>query len=58
LLGFSLILPLLPAFAQKFHTSQVNIGLLASVYAIAQLIADPLFGRLSDRTGSPSHYSS
>ena len=55
LLGFSLILPLLPAFAEKiFHTSQVTIGLLASVYAIAQLIADPLFGRLSDRTSSHS----
>ena len=51
LLGFSLILPLLPALAEKFQTSQVTIGLLASVYAIAQLIADPLFGRLSDRTG-------
>ena len=51
LLGFSLILPLLPAFAEKFHTTQVTIGLLASVYAVAQLVADPLFGRLSDRTG-------
>jgi DHA1 family tetracycline resistance protein-like MFS transporter len=51
LLGFSLILPLLPAIAEKFRTTQVVVGLLASVYAIAQLIADPLFGRLSDRMG-------
>ena len=51
LLGFSLILPLLPYYAGKFGASDVTIGLLTASYAAASLIGAPLMGRLSDRYG-------
>ncbi len=51
LLGFSLILPLLPFYAETFGASPILVGLLTAVYAAAQLIGAPLLGRLSDRYG-------
>jgi MFS transporter, DHA1 family, tetracycline resistance protein len=51
LLGFSLILPLLPYFAKTFNASDTEIGLLVAIYAAAQLIGAPILGRLSDRYG-------
>ena len=51
LLGFSLIIPLLPYYAQTFQASDTTIGLLLASYAAAQLIGAPLLGRASDRVG-------
>lgn len=51
LLGFSLILPLLPYYARTFQASDFTVGLLVASYAAAQLIGAPLLGRLSDRFG-------
>jgi len=51
LLGFSLILPLLPYYAEKFGASPFTVGLLVASYAAASLIGSPLLGRLSDRFG-------
>lgn len=51
LLGFSLILPLLPYYAETFHANAFVTGLLVASYAIAQLIGAPLLGRMSDRYG-------
>ena len=51
LLGFSLILPLLPYYAETFGASATIIGLLVASYAAASLIGAPLLGRLSDRFG-------
>jgi DHA1 family tetracycline resistance protein-like MFS transporter len=51
LLGFSLILPLLPYYAEKFGATPVVIGFLTASYAAASLIGAPLMGRLSDRFG-------
>jgi MFS transporter, DHA1 family, tetracycline resistance protein len=51
LLGFSLILPLLPYYAQTFKANDFVTGLLVASYAAAQLIGAPLLGRLSDRFG-------
>ena len=51
LLGFSLIIPLLPYYAQTFDASDITIGLLLSSYAAAQLIGAPVLGRASDRFG-------
>lgn len=51
LLGFSLILPLLPYYAETFNASKFTTGLLIAVYALMQLIGAPLLGRLSDRFG-------
>src|SRR5512135_1591587 len=51
LLGFSLILPLLPYYAEEFGASATIVGLLTASYAAASLVGAPLMGRLSDRFG-------
>ena len=51
LLGFSLIIPLLPYYAQTFNANATTIGLLLASYAAAQLIGAPLLGRASDKYG-------
>lgn len=51
LLGFSLILPLLPYYAETFKANSFVTGLLVASYAVAQLVGAPLLGRLSDRFG-------
>jgi DHA1 family tetracycline resistance protein-like MFS transporter len=51
LLGFSLILPLLPYYAEAFGATPATVGFLVASYAAAQLIGAPLLGRLSDRYG-------
>ncbi|CAG1011153.1 Tetracycline resistance protein, class B [Anaerolineales bacterium] len=51
LLGFSLILPLLPYYAETFKASQTVTGILIASYALMQLIGAPILGRLSDRFG-------
>jgi DHA1 family tetracycline resistance protein-like MFS transporter len=51
LLGFSLILPLLPYYAETFKANQTVTGILIASYAVMQLIGAPILGRLSDRFG-------
>jgi MFS transporter, DHA1 family, tetracycline resistance protein len=51
LLGFGIILPLLPFYAEALGASEVLVGLLLMTYAGAQLIGAPVMGSLSDRFG-------
>lgn len=51
LLGFGIILPLLPYIAEKFQATPFTIGILSATYSFFQLIASPILGRLSDRYG-------
>lgn len=51
LLGFSLILPLLPYYAEAYGATPTVVGLLVASYAAAQFIGAPILGRLSDRYG-------
>jgi DHA1 family tetracycline resistance protein-like MFS transporter len=51
LLGYSLFLPLLPFYAANLGASALLVGLLVASNALAQLIATPIIGRLSDRFG-------
>ncbi len=51
LLGFSLILPLLPYYAESYNASPTLVGFLVASYALMQFIGAPLLGRLSDRYG-------
>src|SRR5919204_4290368 len=51
LIGFGIIIPLLPFYAQTFGASPVVIGLLFAVFSLCQLLAAPALGDLSDRYG-------
>src|SRR5512136_2377508 len=51
LLGFGLILPLLPFYAKSFGASELTVGLLLASYSLMQFIGAPVLGRLSDRYG-------
>ena len=51
LLGFGLILPLLPYYAESFGASGLTVGLLLASYSLMQFIGAPVLGRLSDRYG-------
>jgi DHA1 family tetracycline resistance protein-like MFS transporter len=50
-LGLTIILPLLPFYAEKLGASATVVGLLISSYAFCQLIAGPVLGRWSDHIG-------
>src|ERR1700736_2249518 len=51
ILGFSILIPLLPFFVKKFGAPDVAVGIVFASYSLAQLIAGPLWGNLSDRIG-------
>ncbi|MGB9739110.1 MFS transporter [Chloroflexus sp.] len=51
MLGYGLIMPLLPFIVQTRGGNATIIGLLGSLYTLIQLLAAPLFGALSDRVG-------
>ncbi len=51
MLGFGIILPLLPYYVESFGAGPVTIGLLATVYSVFQLLSAPILGELSDRFG-------
>ncbi len=51
LLGFGIILPLLPLYAAQFGASPFVAGMLLASYSLMQLVATPYLGALSDRIG-------
>jgi multidrug resistance protein len=51
LVGFGLILPLLPIYSDNFHAPGWVIGAIISAYSLMQFVFAPIWGRLSDRVG-------
>jgi DHA1 family tetracycline resistance protein-like MFS transporter len=51
LVGFGLIIPLLPFYGERFAASPQLVTMLLAVYSLMAMIAAPLWGRLSDRIG-------
>jgi MFS transporter, DHA1 family, tetracycline resistance protein len=51
LVGFGLVVPLLPFFAQSLKGEAWQITLMFSAYSLGQFFAEPFWGRLSDRVG-------
>ncbi|MFC7070450.1 MFS transporter [Halobaculum lipolyticum] len=51
LLGFGVVIPILPFYVRSFGVSDVFIGLTAASYSLAQFLAAPTLGRISDERG-------
>jgi DHA1 family tetracycline resistance protein-like MFS transporter len=51
LVGFGIIVPFLPFFAESLHAAPDEVTLLMTAFSLAQFVAAPLWGRLSDRVG-------
>jgi len=51
LIGFGIIIPLLPFYGQAMGASELQIGLLFASFSVAQLLSSPVWGTLSDRYG-------
>lgn len=51
LLGFGVVIPILPILSHQFGATPLQTGLLLSVYSLMQFLFSPFWGRLSDRVG-------
>ncbi len=51
MVGITMLVPLLPYYAQEFGASATVIGAIISSFSVAQLVSAPLWGRLSDQRG-------
>ncbi len=51
LLGFGLIIPVLPVFAKDLGAGNIEIGMIAGIYSLMNFLVAPLWGSLSDRYG-------
>ena len=51
LVGFGLVIPLLPFYAERYGASPQQVTTLLAVFSLMQMLASPLWGRLSDRIG-------
>ena len=51
LVGFGIVIPLLPFYAEEFHASPVDVGILVASYSFMQFVFAPVWGNLSDRYG-------
>ena len=51
LLGFGIVIPFLPMFAERLGISAFGIGWILAIYSLAQLVFAPVLGRISDRVG-------
>ena len=50
-LGLGVLIPVLPYYAQQYRTDAMTVGFLSAAFSIAQFIASPFLGALSDRIG-------
>jgi MFS transporter, DHA1 family, tetracycline resistance protein len=51
LVGFGIVLPILPLYAKRFHTTSFQATMLVAAFAAASFVCSPLWGRVSDRFG-------
>jgi multidrug resistance protein len=51
LMGFGIVIPLLPLYAVRLHATPFSAGALIAVYSLMQLVFAPVWGRVSDRVG-------
>lgn len=51
LLGFSIIIPILPVYSKEIGASNLMVGIIAGSYALMNFLFSPIWGNLSDRIG-------
>ncbi|CAM3826427.1 MFS transporter [Mesobacillus zeae] len=51
MVGFGIIIPVMPFYAEQLGASPTQLGLLMAVYSLMQLLFAPMWGRISDRIG-------
>lgn len=51
LLGFGIVLPILPRYARHFYVGDMKLGLLMASFSAMQFLFAPIWGRISDRVG-------
>ena len=51
LVGFGIIIPLLPFYGEHYGASPDQVTLLMAIYSLAQFITAPIWGRISDKYG-------
>ena len=51
MVGFGIVIPVLPLYAEHFGASAVQNGLLVAAFSFAQFFASPVWGKISDRVG-------
>ncbi len=51
IIGFGIVLPLLPSYATAFHVGPTTIGMLVASFSLMQFLLAPWWGNLSDRVG-------
>ncbi len=51
MVGFGLVVPLLPFFGDSFHAEPWQVTAMFSAYSLGQFFAEPIWGRISDRVG-------
>jgi len=51
ILGLTMVMPILPFYAEHYGASPKIVGMLVTIYALCQLASGPFLGRASDRTG-------
>ena len=51
LVGWGIVLPILPIYAKRFHTSSFDAALLVAAFSAASFVFSPFWGRVSDRFG-------
>lgn len=51
LVGFGIVLPILPLYAERFDAGPATVGMLVASFSLAQFVFSPIWGRVSDRVG-------
>ncbi|WP_079506070.1 MFS transporter [Mesobacillus jeotgali] len=51
MVGFGIIIPVIPFYAEEIGASPTELGLLMAVYSLMQFLFAPMWGRISDRIG-------
>lgn len=51
LVGFGIVIPVLPLYAERYGASETTVGILLAIYSAMQFVFVPILGKLSDRVG-------